>query len=116
MLSNSVDKVKKIFTQGADNLGDNVNEAIDDASETVGKVKQAVGAMVTDAKEVYKDNYDFQLSHLNSSLETQADRAKSATLKGVNKFEEYVKSHPYQSLLTAFGVGYLAATLVKNNK
>lgn len=93
-----------------------MNEAIDDASETVSKVKHGVGAMVTDAKEVYKDNYESQISRLNSSMETQAERIKSATLNGVDKFEGYVKSHPYQSLLTAFGIGYLAATLLKNNK
>ena len=73
------------------------------------KALKTAGANKADS---VKDSVEEELRRYRDVLREKMDDAKSKGYEAKDKMDEQIATHPYTSLLTAFGVGYILAKLM----
>lgn len=66
----------------------------------------------TQKAEDIKDSVEDDLRKYREVLRAKLDEARAKGYEAKDKMDEQLVSHPYASLFTAFGVGYLIAKLI----
>lgn len=87
-------------------VGD-IQEVIKDADVLLGA---AVGGLSQKGKEA-RAEMDVQLAGAKARLANLKASAKEKLVAGAKQADETIRSHPYQSLAVAFGVGLLIGVL-----
>jgi len=62
--------------------------------------------------ESVKGSVEEELNKYRDILREKMDEAKSKGYEAKDKMDEQIATHPYTSLVTAFGIGYLLAKLI----
>jgi len=78
----------------------------------VGDLAKALKSAGTHKAESVRDSVEEELHKYREILREKMDEAKSKGYEAKDKMDEQIASHPYTSLVTAFGIGYLLAKLI----
>ena len=79
-----------------------------DVSELAKAMKSAGSRKADDVR----DSVDEELNKYREALRAKLDEARARGYEAKDKMDEQIVSHPYGSLLTAFGVGFIIAKLM----
>lgn len=78
----------------------------------VGDLAKALKSAGTHKAEDMRSSVEEELNEYRKAFRAKLDEARAKGYEAKDKMDEQIVSHPYGSLLTAFGVGFIFAKLM----
>jgi ElaB/YqjD/DUF883 family membrane-anchored ribosome-binding protein len=80
----------------------------------VAELAKAVKSVGVDKAESVKATVAEEVRHRREALRARIDEARARGRTAVEDLEDEIQQHPYGSLLTAFGAGFIIAKLLQH--
>lgn len=91
-----------------DRLRKDLSELRTDINDLVRMLRDTGG----EAADNWRDNLRQEFRNRSEQLRREAENLRARGAQGVEQFEDGVGRHPYSSLVTAFGVGFILSKLL----